>query len=173
MYIASKKFEANKAVRGAFLMTDAQTRPLEFRCTNAIRPTPLQSMLYGGILDEYIQVELIGKPLVASTRDKPQLILVEDSKLLSLRPKVETPIAWLSKEERIGQDQNGDRYHLLNSPSGRFEAVVIGTHPDFPADKDQALSILKPIFGNHDVSEPFGRVSVALEQIHQQKVGEN
>jgi hypothetical protein len=68
LFIASQRFESGKAIRGAFLLTDGDTRPMEFRCTNPIRPTSLQTVLYGQMLESHLMVELIGLPLVNSLK---------------------------------------------------------------------------------------------------------
>lgn len=173
MFIAAKQFDGNKAVRGAFLMTDAETKPLEFRCTNPIRPTQLQSMLYGSIMEEYILVELIGQPLVKSSKDAPSLVLVDNPKLLQLRMKISVPVALITKEERIiGSREDHGVFQLLSSASGRFDPLVISVHPEFPSDKDTASQILTTVFDRHNLVEPFTRVLTALDQVHAQKVGE-
>lgn len=100
MFLTSRKFESNNAVRGAFLLTDAETKPLEFRCTNPIRPTQLQKMLYGDILEQYILVELIGQPLVKTVKDEPDLILVSDFSFLDLEQKSTFPLSKLLRRSK-------------------------------------------------------------------------
>jgi hypothetical protein len=85
LFVASQRFESGKAIRGAFLLTDCDTKPLEFRCTNPIRPTSLQTVLYGQMLDSHLMLELIGLPLVNSLKQSPTLILVQEPGLLGLR----------------------------------------------------------------------------------------
>src|SRR5664280_540517 len=90
LFVASQKFESGKAIRGAFLLTDMDTKPVEFRCTNPIRPTTLQTVLYGQMLQRHLMVELIGVPLVNSLKQPPSVILVQEPDLLWLRSKVTT-----------------------------------------------------------------------------------
>lgn len=80
-FLSNYKFENDAAIRGAILVTDASTKPLEFRVTAPIRPTNLQKTLYGKILDEHLAVELISLPLLDSLNDnnKPDLIIVLDA----------------------------------------------------------------------------------------------
>jgi hypothetical protein len=174
MFLSARKFESNNAVRGAFLLTDAETKPLEFRCTDPIRPTQLQKMLYGDILEQYILVELIGQPLVKTVKDEPNLILVNDYSFLELRTKINTPIVQITKEEQINvaSDKDESNFQMLNSASGKFDPIVIRTHSKFPDDKNRAKEILSGIFNSYDLIEPFNRVSTALEQVHVQKIGE-
>lgn len=174
MFLAARKFESNNAVRGAFLLTDVETKPLEFRCTNPIRPTQLQKMLYGDILEQYILVELIGQPLVKTVKDEPNLILVNDHSFLELRTKINIPVVQITKEEQINisSDKDENSFQMLNSSSGKFDPVIIRTHNRFPDDRNRSKEILSGIFNSHDLIEPFSRVSTALEQVHAQKIGE-
>lgn len=173
MYLAARRFESEKAIRGAFLLTDIETKPIEFRCTNPIRPSQLQTMLYGDILQRHIFVELIGEPLVQSVKEKPDIILVVESDFLHLRTKIDIPIVLLTKDEQIVTvDGSQNEFQQLNSSSGRFEPIVLSTHGDFPNDKAQTRELLGDIFNKHDLIEPFSRISSALEQVHVQKIGE-
>lgn len=173
MFLSSQKFESGKAVRGAFLLTDSETKPLEFRCTNPIRPTQLQNVLYGDTIEQYILVELIGKPLFNAMSDKPNLILVKEPNFLDLRPKINTPVLQITKEEEINTSANGNsNFQMFSSSSGKFDPIVIKAHSQFPDDKQIAKDILTEIYNRYDLSEPFARISTALEQVHVQKIGE-
>ena len=175
MFLAARRFESEKAIRGACLLTDRETKPIEFRCTNPIRPTQLQSMLYGDILHRHIFVELIGYPLVQSVaKEKPEVVLVTERHFLDLRPKINIPVVLLTKEEQIVTiEENDPEFQLLNSNLGRFEPIILSTHGDFPNDKTQMRELLGDVFNKHDLIEPFTRISSALEQVHAQKIGES
>lgn len=174
VFLASRKFESNAAVRGAFLLTDAETKPLEFRCTNPVRPTQLQRMLYGDILEQHILVELIGQPLIRTIKDQPDLILINERSFLELRSRVIMPVVQIANEGQlhVSSDNDQSSFQVLNCLSSKFDPVVIKTHPSFPDDKIRAREILAEIFNNYDLLEPFTRVSTALEQVHVQKIGE-
>ncbi|MEJ2552257.1 MAG: hypothetical protein P8Z34_16415, partial [Anaerolineales bacterium] len=79
-------FDDGASIRGGCLVTDGQTRPLEFRVSGAIRPTSLQKILYGDTLHEYICNELVGMPMMKALESKPDLVLVRDAEFLKLRP---------------------------------------------------------------------------------------
>ncbi|SRR5581483_1100626 len=173
MFVASQKFESGKAIRGAFLLTDTDTKPLEFRCTNPIRPTSLQSVLYGQMLQRHIMVELIGLPLVNSLKQPPSIILVQDPDLLWLRGKVNIPVLQITKESGITvSDGNDNKTAMLSSNSGQFEPVVVVAYKDAGNDIQTAIPILTQVFNRFDLVEPFQRVITALDQVHQQKIGE-
>jgi len=174
MFLASQKFEDGKAIRGVFLLTDAQTKPLEFRCTNPIRPTTLQTVLYGDSLQRHIMVELIGVPLFNSLKEPPALVLVRESELLNVRPRISVAVIQIAKEDAIPIATNGEEHsaRVMESGSGRFQPVILIPDSRHPGDRDVAKGILSEIFNAHDLSEPFTRISNALDQVHAQKIGE-
>lgn len=175
LFIATQKFESGKAIRGAFLLTDGDTRPLEFRCTNPIRPSTLQTVLYGDSLQQHILIELIGLPLVNAVKQQANLVVVKEPELLHLRPRIQIPLVQVAKEDSIPISSAGDAAPtaLLSSTSGRFDPVILLTHPKSPADREHAKVVLTEIFNSHDLAEPFNRIALALEQVHAQKVGED
>lgn len=101
MFLTSQDFSKGAAVRGGMLVTDNQAKPLEFRCTSPIRPTGLQRVLYGQMLDTHILLTLIGIPLVRSASERPSIILVRDKRFLALRDKVDVPVVWLGATKKI------------------------------------------------------------------------
>src|ERR1035441_1493084 len=91
-FLGFREFDDGEAYRGAILVTDESSKPLEFRCTAPVRPTQLQRTLYGKSLLPHILSELIGAPLVSSVREKPQFILIADESYFDVRHKVSTPV---------------------------------------------------------------------------------
>lgn len=175
MFLASQNFDSGKVVRGAFLLTDGTTKPLEFRCTSPVRPSNLQVVLYGKILEQHMIVELIGKPLIEQVREKLDIIIVMEKTFLDLRPKINFPIVQLTKEEGIDFSSDSDDevdFQLLESQSGRFDPIVLTTHHEFTDDKQLARDTLSDIFNGYDLTEPFNRIKYALEQVHAQKPSE-
>ena len=162
LFIASQKFESGKAVRGALLLTDGDTKPLEFRCTNPIRPTSLQSVLYGQMLETHLMVELIGLPLINSLRQPPTVILVQEPELLGLRERVHSPILQITKESSLPiNGNNGSGMALLSSASGHFEPLVLVAQKEFATDIPTSMPVLTRVFNRFDLLEPFRRVVTA------------
>ena len=58
------EFEGGQVYRGAVLMTQEKTVPLEFYLTDPLRPNPIQKVLYGAVFEEYLKFEVFGKPLL-------------------------------------------------------------------------------------------------------------
>ena len=63
-------FENNSGIMGAILVTDADTKPMEFRVTAPIKPTNFQKTLYGDVLLEHILVELAAVPLLSAINEQ-------------------------------------------------------------------------------------------------------
>lgn len=146
-------------VRGGALITDHDTKPYEFRCTGPVKPTPLQRILYGATLDDYIHVDLLGGPLLKAAKEKPALVLVQNELLLRVRPTVAYPIVLLKKGARAsGANGNG--------------ALSLHVHPDFQDELVAAQAFLEPVMKDRDLLEPFERLRVALEEAHRQGIGD-
>jgi len=156
MFLTSREYEDRKAIRGGSLITDGKTRPVEFRCTGPIRPNAYQRTLYGGTLEGYIFVDLIGVPLVNASREQVDFVLVDDERFLAARPLVAVPIVQV-----VGTRQQGGyatvSFRALESYQGEAGAAGIRLK-----ETSEKLNLL----------EPFERVQVALEQAHIQKIGD-
>lgn len=83
-FLETYTLSENGGVMGAILVTDAETKPLEFRVTAPIRPTSFQKTLYGDVLLEHILVELISVPLLNAVNEQIDLIVVKDPLFLEL-----------------------------------------------------------------------------------------
>jgi hypothetical protein len=169
LFLASSRFERGEAIRGGALVTDSSTKPLEFRCTDPIRPSPLQKTLYGGMLEEHVLLELIAKPLLRTLAAKPQIVLVREPLLLQLRPSVELPVFCVATDKDFSAHQTDAGTQspmLLNSDTGRFEPVVISAHADYGEERDAQRAALAEVFRHHNLLEPFERIATALQQVH-------
>ena len=171
MFLASQRFENGEAFRGAFLITDNNTTPLEFRCTSPVRPTNLQKTLYGRILEQHIVINLIGLPLIRSPKNKFNLILVREPLFLELRPHIDIPMLRIFKDTE-DDSVTGEKPLLISSESGKFEPVLIAAHHEFVDEREIMRASLNDIFQRRSLLEPFERIAIALNQVHDQKVGE-
>jgi len=127
------------------------------------------------MLQRHILIELIGVPLMNSLRRPPSVVVVQDAESIWLRSRIASPVVQLTKESDIPTHVNGDggRTVLLSSNSGKFDPIVLVAHKDFATDIEAAAPILSQVFNRFDLMEPFQRIFTALEQVHQQKVGED
>ena len=165
-------FEGNSTFRGAILITDSQTKPLEFRVTAPIRPTAFQKTLYGGILNEEILVELITLPLVRTIKEKPAVILVRDPLFLGANLKQDIRIVRIYKEDEISFGKNNESVSI-NSLSGKYEPILLETSKEVTNELSEIRKILSDVFAKYNLLEPFERVKLACEQVHDQKIGES
>lgn len=173
VFLAVEKFDDSTITRGAFLATDLETKPTEFRCTTPVRPTNLQKVLYGGVLDKHVRVDLIGLPLLRAIKEKNVVVLVRDKMLLEMRPGLDMPVFALTRDTEIDStnedhvEEKGD-HSILSSEAGKFESVVISAHRDFTSERDEWRVKLSEVFKKHDLLEPFSRIGSALNQINKE-----
>lgn len=171
LFLATHHFREDNATRGAFLLTDGETKPLEFRCTDPIRPSTLQSVLYGDMLRRHILVELVGAPLVKAVTEDLTVILVSDPEFLELRSRINVPMILIGNDRQVANLDTENSFEMLSSTSGKFEPIVFTSNPHFPDDAANVREMLAAIFSRNNLLEPFSRIAKALDQVHQQKVG--
>lgn len=160
--------------RGALLVTDDATRPVEFRCTTSIQPNTLQRVLYGDTLRSYIAADLVGKPLLDAIQEKPSVILVREPLFLTLQRRVDGRIICVRRqgEQLSAAVDNGNSHGeptLLTCSSGRFQALTVVSAPECAADLDAALEVLRPIFSVADLLEPFERIEKVVAELNRQE----
>jgi hypothetical protein len=160
------------ATRGAMLVTDVKTKPLEFRVTASVRPQKFQEMLYGELLEEHMAVELIGLPLLNALQQKPSLIIVRDVLFLGLNPSQEIPTIRL-----IGEDEplliRGASTKSLNSLDSGNPPIKIHTSGQFEEKLDEIGQQLQSISLARNLMEPFDRLEKACTDVHARKVGDS
>lgn len=172
-HMGFRSFEQKEAYRGAILITDESTKPVEFRCTAPVRPTPLQRMLYGDSLLPHILIELIGLPLLTSIRERPGVILISDPAFLELRSKTKFIVIHLSPagpRTTGSQIQTKVGTQVLECSSGRFPSLLLSTHSGEPAHVDAVVEQLRTLFASSDLMEPFARISAGLQYVHDERV---
>lgn len=159
---------------GAILVTDLQGVPLEFRCTHPVKPTLIQKPLYGESLQPFIGNELCGKPLVESLQNKPSCMVVTIDFLLNLRPDISIPTVFIKHAgEVIEVDSEHKQTNPLprkrvESPTGKFQPMILMTHSDYKDDFEKIQSLLGDSLKTLDLIEPFTRIKTALEVLARQ-----
>ena len=66
---------------GGLLLTDVSGIPIDFRYTEPITPTKLQTLLYGKALEPYLKEEVIQKALLKELKSPPDVFLLPASDL--------------------------------------------------------------------------------------------
>jgi len=177
-FLSYVQASGSNAGRGALLVTDDGTRPVEFRCTSPIKPNPLQRMLYGDTLRSYITVDLVGEPLLSAVQEKPVILLVREPLFLKLRPKIKVDMVCLRRQgEQItalvneSDSRNTPEPSILDCASGRFQPLTVTTTPGHNGELQSSLEILRPIFSGIDLLEPFDRIEKVVAELERQENG--
>lgn len=171
-FLGMHRFDDDAAIRGAMLVTDTETKPLEFRVTAPVRPQKFQEMLYGELLDEHVSVELMGLPLLNALQQKPNLVIVRDILFLGLNARQEVPTILLLKEDEPLIKRGASTEPLNSSDSGR-PPVKICTSGQFKPKLGEIAQQLQAIFLARDLMEPFDRLEKACKDVHTRKVGDS
>lgn len=150
------------SIRGGILVTDSETRPYEFRVTSPVKPTPLQQVLYGSSLREYVYGELICAPLIKAAKENLTLVLVKESNLLAIRDagEIAVPIILISQDAKTINPNDG---------KSNVKPLAISSHRKYQGEEVWAQTILSQIMQHHDLMEPFERVHTALTEVHKGK----
>lgn len=171
-FLDFRLFDNQSTVRGAALVTDSATQPLEFRCTSAVRPTLLQKTLWGGRLLGHVATELVGKPLLDALANKPSVVLVRKPEFVELRSVLQVPLVQLLRNDELAKASRlaaGDgQDDVLQSEGGQFEAVVLKAHRQYSPDVKASRELLAEVFRSFSVLEPFDRIGNALDLVHKQ-----
>ena len=164
-------FDNNSGIMGAILVTDADTKPLEFRVTAPIKPTNFQKTLYGDVLLEHILVELAAVPLLNAINEQIDLIIVKNPLFLGVNEKQTIRVIRLFKEEE-GRTRSSKFNEQLPSYMNNGSKTLLETSKKFEGELAEIQESLLPIAENRNLTEPFERLKVACEQVHLQKTSE-
>jgi hypothetical protein len=159
---------------GGILVVDEFGLPLEFRHTVALRPSRLQTTLYGEALDRYLRAAVITTRLLDDLERAPAVVLVTDP-LLAIGGD-ELPVAHM---EVSGLEPSGPvgTFREVDGASAGFTLQLRGSDPPvrfitradpsrYRAMSDAILNVAETM----DVGEPPARVRAALRLI---SVGES
>jgi len=169
-FLETYTLENNEGIMGAILVTDADTKPLEFRVTAPIRPTNFQKTLYGNVLMEHILVELVSMPLLNAINEQIDLILVRDPLFLGVNDKQGVRVIKVFDENDKGL--NGKTNGAVKIGSDGNSTIFVDTSKKFSDELPDIKDKLKNLADSRNLIEPFDRLKIACEQVHLQKTGE-
>ncbi len=167
-FLETYNLEENGGVMGAILVTDADTKPLEFRVTAPIKPTGFQKTLYGDVLLEHILVELISVPLLNAVNEQVDLILVKDPFFLGANNKQGVRVVRVF-DEGDGKSRVSSKSESLAFSGNGSAKVMVETSKKFEAEIAPIRDQLNKLAEHRNLLEPFERLKLACEQVHQQK----
>lgn len=169
-FLETYTLDDNAGIMGAILVTDSDTKPLEFRVTAPIKTTNFQKTLYGDVLLEHILVELISVPLISALNEQIDLILVKDPLFLGANNKQGTRVIRIFEDtENHNGNKNIEELKSFRSNGTKF---FVETSRKFESELPEIRDRLNEISENRSLTEPFGRLKLACEQVHLQKTGE-
>ncbi|WP_339912334.1 hypothetical protein [Symmachiella dynata] len=138
---------------GGLLVTNHLGRPLEFQCTNPVKPNRTQEVLYGPTLQPFVLAELIGKTLLEKAGVKPHIVFITEAALLELREHITACLAMVVVHD-----------HESAKNGFAFGRQTLITHADYGSDRSQLENKLTALPDDVDLLEPFERVEEALRQ---------
>lgn len=157
---------------GGLLVTDTSGIPLDFRYTEPITPTRLQSILYGKSLEPHLKEEVIQKTLLKELKTPPDLFILSVAELsggwsgeakypvLAVQKSQESPLAKVGDAFRAGP-----RDMLIQLAEGAAPLRVMFAASVDPAAQEQAVVKLLEAGYHMDLTEPLERVTAALQSL--------
>jgi hypothetical protein len=145
--------QENSSFVGSYLVTNQWGRPLGFWLSTAVQPNRVQQILYADTLVPYICGDLIGKTLVEKSALPVQAVFTDHEAALDLRLKLEAPVAFLPKPERVEQPVPV----AVPEPRERLR-----THSAFPDDGRLVQEAIERLHRAFDLTEPFQRIREAM-----------
>ena len=168
-FLETFNLEEDAGIMGAILVTDSETKPLEFRVTAPIKPSNFQKTLYGDVLFEHILTELISIPLLNAINEEIDLILVRDPLFMGVNEKQGIRVVRVFNEDD-GQ-KSSKSIQELASTNGHPK-LFVETSKKFESELAEIKTKLGPLAEQRNLIEPFDRLKAACEQVHLQKTGE-
>jgi hypothetical protein len=165
-FLETFNLEDNGGIMGAVMVTDADTKPLEFRVTAPIKPTSFQRTLYGDVLHEHILVELISVPLLNAINEQVDLIIVKDKFFLGANSKQGVRVVRLFAD---GEEKSRRSSKSEELPSGGSGKTLLETSKKFESEIGPIKEELNKLSEGRNLLEPFERLKLACEQVNQQK----
>ena len=167
-FLETFNLEDNGGIMGAIMVTDADTKPLEFRVTAPIKPTSFQRTLYGDVLHEHILVELISVPLLNAINEQVDLIIVKDKFFLGTNSKQGVRVVRLftDSEEKSRKSSKSEELPSGSNGSGK---MLLETSKKFESEVGPIKEELNKLSEGRNLLEPFERLKLACEQVNQQK----
>ena len=170
-FLETYELEENGGVMGAIMVTDADTKPIEFRVTAPIKPTSFQQTLYGDVLHEHILVELISVPLLNAINEQVDLIVVKDPFFLGANNKQGIRVVRVFNEGDEQSIKSSKAIELPFSSNGNGK-TLLETSQKFESELPVINEELNKLSEGRNLLEPFERLKLACEQVNQQKAVE-
>lgn len=162
-YFSLLHSRAGDGYLGAALVLNEKGFPLEFRCTQPVKPNALQRVVFGNSLVSHIMIDLCGLPLIESLKSEIDLVVFNEEQLLEMRPLINVPAISIRKRDEGYQLSEHLRSAVCQHPQFFEDEVLILAKADFDADISLSVSIVEDMFVHFPPVEPFERLEKAVE----------
>jgi hypothetical protein len=129
---------------GGYLVLNRAGRPLEFHCTNPVRPTKTQEILFGNALEPYLYGEQIARTLASKSKLKVVVILTNIVSALSANGLINFPIAYIFDNSQKNANKNISEEL---SESLRFFGIEKNHNQENESSKVDEIPPLPPVTG--------------------------
>ena len=167
-FLETLTLDDDSGIMGAILVTDSETKPLEFRVTAPIKTTNFQKTLYGDVLLEHILVELISVPLISAINEEIDLILVKDRLFLGTNNKQGVRVVRVYNEKSSDGKNNQDKHYVGTNGT----TLYLETSKKYESELQEIQEKISSLAESRNLLEPFERLKAACEQVHLQKTSE-
>lgn len=157
---------------GGLLVVDAAGIPQDFRYTEPITPTRLQSILYGKALEPHLKEEVIQKTLLKELKSSPDLLVIPSAELAGgWSGEAKCPVLALQKSQEQALPRLGEifrvnpREFLLQLAEGASPLRVIFSASVEASAQEIAAQKLVEAGYHMDLLEPLERVASALQSL--------
>lgn len=140
-------------VFGGYLLVDACGRPIEFHCTESVKISRAQQILYGPTLHGHLHGMRIGSTLLAEGSVEPTVVLVDREPMLEVRPHTSLPVVLVRRADTSDGGQG-----FVVGP-----ARVI-PHPSDAPRMDVIRERLEQLASAVELVEPFDRIRAAIDE---------
>lgn len=157
---------------GGLLVTDSGGIPLDFRYTEPITPTKLQSVLYGKALEPHLKEEVIQKTLLKELKTAPDVLVVLPGELAGgAGSDLKCPVVAMQRSQEAALPKLGETFRvgprelLLQVAEGAAPLrLVFGQPQDLASQEPIARQLLEAAY-HMDLTEPMDRVAAALQSL--------
>ena len=162
---------------GGAMVTDIYGLPIEFRYTEPVVATKLQRILYGDVLERYIQTDVILSHLLENLDNKPSLFLTSEPSFLSVIAAGGRQVAWLGETRNPSLSDFGAQQEVTDDevlvqlsttgPPARVRFPESGD-PSATSKQQEIVKVLAEAAKTMDVHEPMRRVEKAVKLLWEQ-----
>lgn len=153
---------------GGIMIADERGIPIEFKYTEPVKPTKVQKVLYGDVLDKYLREEVIMSNLVGKVENHPDIYIIDDVENIYLKNIVKEEVV-IVKKTQINPLKEVGTYKFVKENEAIVQ-VIEGQKPlrviIEEENKEIALDNFMEISKNiEDITEPLERIKEALKLI--------